>query len=79
MSAADIPLGIRQPQFQSGSDLLQQGLGMANLATATQLNQARLQEEKAKVQQAAEDREDTNAIQQEFLNPTYPHQHSNFQ
>lgn len=71
MSDAAIPLGIRQPQFQSGSDLLQQGLGMANLATSTQLNQARLQEERMKAQQASQALQDQQFIQKEFLDPKY--------
>ncbi len=71
MATPTIPLGIRPPQFESGADTLQRGLGMANLATANQINQVRLQEEKQKAQELAEDREDQNAIQREFLNPAH--------
>ncbi len=71
MGGFNIPLMTQAPQPVSGTDLLQQGMGMANLATATKMNQARLQEEQLRVKSAEEDREDANAIQQEFMNPAH--------
>lgn len=71
MAGFNIPLEYKSPQFENGSDLLQRGLSIQNLATSTQINQQRLQEEKIKADEAAQDREDNNTIQNEFLNPAH--------
>jgi len=71
MADAAIPLAVKQPQIDPSLELLQRGLSIQNLATVNQLNQVHLQQQRMIEQKAAEDREDANTIQQEFLNPTH--------
>lgn len=71
MADASIPLGYKPPVIESPFDMQTKALNLTHLAQATQLNAARIQEEKIKAQNAAEDREDESKIQQGFMDPSH--------
>lgn len=66
MSDAAIPLSVRPMQVDSPLDSVGRAVGLKAAAQGIQLNQARLDEERLKVQQAQEDARDQQTIQQGY-------------
>lgn len=66
MSDAAIPLSVKTPQIESPLDAAGRGLNLQSMAQGIQLNKARLDEERLKVQQAQEDQRDQQTIQQGY-------------
>lgn len=66
MADSSIPLSVRPVQIDSPIDSIQRGLSLKGMAQGIELNRARLDEERLKVQQAQEDQRDQQTIQQGY-------------